>query len=73
MYSQGRTASREMEDGLNFAYLPGGRRVWRWEVDRKEVISLREMGDSAKIGLFPNGRWESYPKSPYLPVIGDRR
>ena len=32
------------------------------------VATLRETGDSAKIGLSPNGRWEIYPKSPHLPV-----
>ena len=61
-----------MGDGLNFAYLPGR----RWEMvgvirgreagDR--LATLRETGDSAKMGLSPNGRWEIYPKSPHLPV-----
>ena len=62
-------ATREMGDDLNLAYPPpGGRRAGRWEIDTKEAISLREMGDSAKNGLSPNGRWEIYPKLPYLPV-----
>ena len=56
-----------MGDGLNFAYLPGG----RWEmvgvIGRREagdrLATLRETGDSAKMGLSPNGRWEINPKS----------
>ena len=54
------TATREMGDGLNFAYLPGG----RWEmvgvIGRREagdrLATLRETGDSAKMGLSPSGR-----------------
>ena len=46
-----------MGDGLNFAYLPGG----RWEmvgvIGRREagdrLATLRETGDSAIIGLSP--------------------
>ena len=34
-------------------------------VAKRLLATLREMGDSAKIGLSPNGRWEIYPK--FLP------
>ena len=49
--STGGTATREMEDGLNFAYLPGGRWgmvgvIGRWEAGDR-LAPLRETGDSA--------------------------
>ena len=52
----GGTATREMGDG------------WRYREAGDRLATLRETGDSAKIGLSPNGRWEIYPKSSHLPV-----
>ena len=51
----GGTATWEMEDGLNFANLPGGRRAGRREIDTKERLSrlagLRDCGTSGT-GIF---------------------
>ena len=49
---RGGTATREMGDGLNFAYLPGGRREIR------KYWSISHVGDGRRLALSGGGRRE---------------
>ena len=68
-YIQGDSHFREMGDGLNFAYFPGG----RWEmvgvIGRREagdrLATLRETGDSAK--NWSVSQWEMGDSDPLSP------
>ena len=41
---------------------------WRYREAGDRLATLREMGDSAKIGLSPGGRWEILTLCPPLAV-----
>ena len=51
-FIQGGTATREMGDGLNYAYLPGG----RWEM--ASILPISQAGDGRWLALSEGGRRE---------------